>query len=195
MERMSTQSRRLAALEADVGTDLASAEQTRDFLEWLSTPSGMHAVRHYAYIRAERRWCHDNKHPTHGHDQYDNFALGWEHGWSRFVPEDERDKLMSAELQRLADDASGEPLFPALERWCDDTDGLADYWHDVDAAAFRTYLARERKVMDYHRSGTQPLAAEWRRRHAEWRPGMTEDEYDAWELDRLAAMMQEGNGP
>lgn len=189
---MNAQSRRLAALEAEAGTDPASAERDREFLQWLAEPSVRSVAVHFARVRAERRWCRD-------HDVVivteTNGVRSYHHGWYPRTTEDERDALTIAELDRLIDDYEGEPLFDALARWCDDDDGLAEHWSAYDAAAFRIQLRRDRAKMDVHRTGDNKYGREWRRRHPEWRPGMEDEEYDAWELTQLAAMMQERNQP
>jgi hypothetical protein len=92
------------------------------------------------------------------------------------------------ELERLLDE-SGD-LHGSVERWCNEPDEARwprERFHSQKErgyAAFQADLARERQVLDAWRSGQR--ATGWRAANPEWHAGMTDEEFYAWDLERLA---------
>jgi hypothetical protein len=110
------------------------------------------------------------------------------------------DDLMDTEfdeLERLLDE-SGD-LHGSVERWCNEPDEAG--WprersssrKEHGYAAFQADLARGRQVLDHWRSGQR--AARWRAANPEWRPGMTDEEFYAWDLERWVRRARENDDP
>lgn len=172
---MTTQERRLSSLEAQTGGNGPYSQNEDD---WMSSPPVLGAIFDTARVKAERRWLFAHGHPAFGTDPWGGIVLGREHGWLWRTDEETRDVLILAEVEALDRLVPTMPFYDALREWCDDADRLVPYWQDVGYARFRDQLRRERASRAIH--------AEWQRRHPEWHPDFTEDEYDAWELGLLS---------
>jgi hypothetical protein len=180
-----TQERRLRHLETLAGMGDAFERDGREVLAWMSQPSMVTVIVATAHITAERRWCVDHGRDACGRDPWGGIVLGREHGWLWQTDHETRDALMYDEIKALDRLIAIMPFADALRCWCDDTDGLAPYWHDTDSRRFRDQLRRDRARMRGPRSASDAHGREWRRRHPEWRPGMSDADYDRWELDLL----------
>ena len=92
------------------------------------------------------------------------------------------------ELGRLLDESSD--LHGSLARWSNEPDEAG--WprerfssrKERGYAAFQADLAHGRQLLDNWRTGQR--ASGWRAANPEWHAGMTDEEFYAWELNRLA---------
>lgn len=183
-----TQELRLRHLETLAGTGDAFERDGREVLAWMSQPSVLTVIVATAHITAERRWCVDHGRGACGRDPWGGIVLGREHGWLWQTDDETRDALTLKEVQRLDQRIVGKPLFDALQEWCEDDEWLAPYWHPTDYRRFRDQLRRDRARMRGPRSASDAHGREWRRRHPEWRPGMSDADYDRWELDLMGVV-------
>ena len=169
---MSTHHRRLAALEKQAVVSSSWDERDEAFFGWLSSPSLIVVAGAFANDLAHRRYGD---------------------GWFSLGP-DQRAARIRLERATLAALFQTEQFHHgALRAWltAPDEEGWQPlpWGQGTNYDAFVVQLARERAMLAVHRAWDGEYGREWRRRHPEWRQGMSPDEYDFWEAGLGKAWM------
>ncbi len=164
---------RLKRLEAEAGIR-APADELVVYATGMCNISELQsAIQRMAQDRARRRALRESRWPATDCD-----------------PPDFPD-LVDTELGELGRllDATGD-LHGSLARWSNEPDEAGWPRERFDSqkvsgyAAFQADLAHGRQLLDNWRTGQR--ASGWRAANPEWHAGMTDEEFYAWELNRLA---------
>lgn len=174
-----TLDRRISALEGvfhPVDHGLMSDDDRRWFLG-LCDASCATVVCRFAGFLAQRRYHHEaGARGAHADD------------WKATTTEDERRSCVQAELDRLRVAFELQDGDDALTGWVETADRegwppLTGLTFSMWRSGFDDLLHRSRQSIDAARAADIPAAAQWRREHPTWRPGMTGEEATAFELE------------
>lgn len=173
---MSRTQARLSALES-LFRPLKAAVSSDDDRRWylaLCTSSLHAAILQFAGDFAERRYHHTN-------------GARWVHtgDWTQGTTEVERASAVQQEVNRLiAMDVHDTDA--ALSHWMAFAD--QEGWPALNGLTYRmdldgfTALLTRRASIDVARGTDMPAAVQWRREHPDWRPGMSGDEAERFEI-------------
>lgn len=142
------------------------------------------AITSAAEQRARRREFHEGRWPEREQ-------------WRRLPNLDALAQIERAELLRSWE--AVDDLWQAIESWVTEPDRLgwptpktSEDHPRSDLEAFYVTLRSRRQVVESNRTIGGAGAARWRQDNPEWRPHMPDDEYFAWDIDRLGRAAREG---